>query len=340
MKKLLKNFWCDNDMKKISIIVPAYNAEKTIKRCLDSLIDQDYSNIEILVIDDGSSDNTYDIVEEYRKKNSNITLVHQNNQGVSVARNKGLEIATGDYVMFVDSDDSLNPGTCSLLMNVAIENIDLIIFGLNIYRSGKLLRTPHLDNNIVNLDESPENYWKLRRINLGPCNKLYKKHLIRKVFDLNLSLGEDTKFVLDYMSNVHKIRILENCLYNVFLDNENSLNRQYRENKLDQLIVVREYEEKFLRDKYNCVIPEMYNEYFYDLHGMLFTIVHKRLAYNIFLENLTKKEYSEIYDYTKFGRKYYKYFAWLVYKNKGRQIYLLLKLRSIILKNISILKRN
>lgn len=326
-------------MEKISIIVPAYNAEKTMDRCLQSLVTQEDSNIEIIIVDDGSKDGTYAIAKKYKKKYENVVLLYQSNQGVSAARNKGIEASTGDYIMFVDSDDSLQSGTCSFLLSEISEEIDLVLFGLNIFRDGKLLRTPHLQNKTIDLDESPEVYWDLRKINLGPCNKLYKKQFIRSLFDLNLSLGEDTKFVLDYMSNINRIKVLQNCLYNVYLDNGNSLNRRFREDKLDQLIAVREYEQQFLLQKYNDVIPELYNQFFLDLHGVLFMIVQRGLSYNVFLSNLMKKEYYKIYEKTLFKKRYYKCFAWLVYKNKAKWIYVLLKLRSFIMVGYCIFKQ-
>ena len=96
-------------MNKISIIIPVYQVEKYIKRCLDSILSQTYSNLEIILIDDGSRDMSGKICDEYAIKDSRIKVIHQDNAGVSVARNKGLDICTGDYVTFVDSDDFLEP---------------------------------------------------------------------------------------------------------------------------------------------------------------------------------------------------------------------------------------
>ena len=96
-------------MNKISIIIPVYQVEKYIKRCLDSILSQTYSNLEIILIDDGSRDMSGKICDEYTIKDSRIKVIHQDNAGVSVARNKGLDICTGDYVTFVDSDDFLEP---------------------------------------------------------------------------------------------------------------------------------------------------------------------------------------------------------------------------------------
>ena len=91
--------------KKISIIIPVYNAEKYLKCCLDSILNQSYKNLEIIIINDGSTDNSLKVIEEYKKNDNRIILISQKNQGVSKSRNNGLELATGDYIMFIDPDD-------------------------------------------------------------------------------------------------------------------------------------------------------------------------------------------------------------------------------------------
>lgn len=94
---------------KVSIIVPVYNVENYLRKCLDSLINQTLKNIEIICINDGSTDNSLSILEEYASKDERIIVINQENAGVSSARNRGLEIATGEYIAFVDADDSVTP---------------------------------------------------------------------------------------------------------------------------------------------------------------------------------------------------------------------------------------
>ena len=97
---------------KISIIVPIYNSERFIADCIESLINQTYQNIEIILIDDGSSDNSYEICKKYQSLDSRIILISQVNSGVSIARNKGIKVATGQHIMFVDSDDYVYKRLC------------------------------------------------------------------------------------------------------------------------------------------------------------------------------------------------------------------------------------
>lgn len=323
-------------MKTISIIVPVYNSESTIERCLDSLINQSYNNIELIIIDDGSKDKSSFIIHEYQELHNNMRVIEQENYGVSIARNRGLLEATGEFIMFVDSDDCLEKDACKTLIDSWEERIDLIVFGMNIYKGNKLLRDPHLNNEIINLWDSQDDYWYLRKINLGPCNKLYKKSNISEIFDSTLSLGEDTKFVIDYLKNVSHIKIIDECLYNVYLDNEASLNRKYREDRLEQLILVRDYEEKFLIQMYGSASYLLYNEYFLDLHVILYEIVQYNLGMHKIESNLAKKDYATIYEKCVFNKKYYKIFSRLVYHNKTMSIYILLKIRNavLILKNL------
>ena len=116
-------------MTKISIIVPVYNVEKYLKECLDSLINQTLEDIEIICINDGSTDNSLAILEEYQKKDSRIKVFSQKNQGVSAARNLGIEKATGEYLTFLDSDDRLELNTCEILYKETIaKNSDFLFF--------------------------------------------------------------------------------------------------------------------------------------------------------------------------------------------------------------------
>ena len=104
--------------KLVSVIIPAYNIERYISRCLDSIMAQTYNNLEIIVIDDGSKDQTAEILDDYQKRDSRIIVVHKENGGVSSARNNGLDIATGDYISFVDGDDLIESNMYEILVKI------------------------------------------------------------------------------------------------------------------------------------------------------------------------------------------------------------------------------
>lgn len=312
----------------ITFVVPVYNAEVTLARCLDSILKQDYADIEIIAINDGSSDRSLQILMEYCESDSRIKVINQNNSGVSVARNKGILHASGEYIMFVDSDDYIEPNTCSSLLEYMKEGIDLVIFGLNIYKEGRLLRTPHLETAIVHIKNDINDYWNLRTINLGPCNKIYRKALIKSLFDETLSLGEDTLFVLEYLKNIHTIQIVDKCFYNVSLDNTGSLNRKYRDDRLEQLIKVRHKEFEILNEIYPYnKDTRIYEEYFRNLHIILTNLMRMRIAnkFTLFKSNIKRFDYP--FKCTRFNNKYYSLFAFLIINRLYILIYLFIALR-------------
>ncbi len=320
-------------MKLISIIVPVFNSASTIGRCLDSILGQNYPDIEVIVINDGSRDNSLDIIANYENKYSNIKVFTQKNSGVSVARNFGIQKSVGDYIMFVDSDDSLQQNACSSLVKAFTSDVDLVLCGLNVYKDDSLIRSPRLKSGIYDLRSSIDYYWYLRSINLGPCNKLYRKDLIIKLFDTSLSLGEDCKFVIDYMRNVSKIAVLSECLYNVFLDNTGSLNRKYRKDRLEQLVAVRKYEAEFLSSYYPKVVDHrIYDEFFLDLHVILTDIIRRKIAPAKVLikENILKCNYNSIYKQCCNNRCYYTLFKKLVCSGNISFLYYFLKFRIFI----------
>lgn len=117
---------------RISIIVPIFKVEKYLYRCIDSLIIQDYSDIEIILVDDGSPDRCGDICDDYAKKDDRIKVIHKKNGGLSSARNRGLDIATGSYIMCVDSDDYVEKNFCSYALEKALQTqADIVVFGYN-----------------------------------------------------------------------------------------------------------------------------------------------------------------------------------------------------------------
>lgn len=107
---------------KVSVIVPIYNVEKYLKKCIKSIIGQTYENIEIILVEDGSPDNSSEICDEFAKMDKRIKVIHKKNEGVSAARNSGLDVATGDYVCFVDGDDYVMPDYVEYMLKLAIDN--------------------------------------------------------------------------------------------------------------------------------------------------------------------------------------------------------------------------
>ena len=204
---------------KVSIIVPAYNAELYIEKCINSLINQTYGNIEIIVVNDGSTDNTLSILKQFR----NIILIDKENSGVSDSRNIGIENATGDFIMFVDSDDWIDLDMIEKLIdNSDNGNIDIIRCGYVREYENKKEYFKIVEKNQYVLDKN-EIYEKfIRDYTLAsPCCQLIKKSKIKTLFDKNIKIGEDYLFNLDVYTASSSFMFIQDQMYH-YLYNNNS----------------------------------------------------------------------------------------------------------------------
>lgn len=236
----------------ISVIVPIYNGEKWLERCIDSIVNQSYKNIEIILINDGSKDLSLEICNNYALKDSRIKIIDKKNTGVSNSRNEGILIAKGKYIQFVDCDDYLEENACYLLLkNIQENNSQLSVCGMNIKCNNKIIRNPYLPKKILNVKDNEEDLIFLLKILNSPCNKLYIKKCIKSLFAEDIELGEDLLFNLNYLKDIEKTVTFEACLYNVYLDNNNSLNRKFDKNKLINLIRLFEKEQLIYDEMYS-----------------------------------------------------------------------------------------
>lgn len=196
-------------MKKVSIIVPIYNAEKYLKRCLDSLVNQTYSNIEIILLNDGSTDKTDSIIKSYKDKR--IIYVKKENSGIGSTRNKGIELATGDYIMFVDSDDYIALNCVEVLVKKACEGYDLVLSNYYLETTKSKIKIEFNESlNDSNIKTNPD---ILTLISLAPWNKLYSKEIVgdnRFVVDTKY---EDAPFVVECVCKAHNIGFVKDYLF-------------------------------------------------------------------------------------------------------------------------------
>ena len=170
----------------ISIIVPVYNVEQYLSRCVNSLVNQTYHNIEIILVDDGSPDRCGEMCDEYAKRDKRVVVIHKSNGGLSDARNKGLDVAKGDYVMFVDSDDWIELETCSIIIGLAVKyEVDVVSFGIQLVGEKgiyEIQRVPY--SRIISSYEGVGAmvYQQKRKGILNyVCNKIFKKILFENI---------------------------------------------------------------------------------------------------------------------------------------------------------------
>lgn len=213
----------------ISVIIPVYNGEKTIKRCINSIINQTYSNLDIIIVNDGSSDNTQFICEEISNNYSFVKVINKENAGVSEARNTGIEFSKGEYIIFVDSDDIIEADMCETLLKNNKKSI-MPICGINLVNeAGNIIESLDFNKNgIMDGYLDKNQYLKLFKMDLlnSPCNKLFSAKLIKTYdirFDKKLSIGEDLIFVMDYLKYIDGFSIINRGLYNYVKSETDSL---------------------------------------------------------------------------------------------------------------------
>lgn len=242
------------DKSLISIIVTIYNVEKYLDECIQSVINQTYKNLEIILIDDGSTDRCDEICKIYSEKDNRIKLIKQTNQGVSVARNKGIKASTGKYIMFVDGDDWIDLDCCEIAIQY-MENKDCDIVMWSYIREFKHASLPKkiFDSDIFfNEVECEKLHRRLFGLvneelnnpesadSLAPvCMKLYKSELIHKneieFYDIDrIGTYEDGLFNIHVFNYVKNVVFLNKCLYHYRKTNEISITTKYKENLVEQ----------------------------------------------------------------------------------------------------------
>ena len=205
-------------MAKISVIIPTYNRKKTLKKAIESVLSQTDRDLELIIVDDGSTDGTEKLVNEY--KDARIKYFKRENHGIGASRNFGIDNASGEYLTFVDSDDYLDENFVKNMYKKAKEDkLDILVCDYtNIYTSGKKEEKKISDFENTTLRKNPE---LVNIINLGPCNKIYKKTLFKKSenrFEENIKY-EDVNFVIKVLKSAENIGKLNEPLNYFLVDN-------------------------------------------------------------------------------------------------------------------------
>lgn len=254
----------------LSIIIPAFNIEKYISRCLDSLINQSYKNIEIIAVNDGSTDGTGDIINSYVKKDSRVKVINKENEGVSIARNTGIHLAKGDYIGFVDGDDTVDNEMFKILIKNAIDyDADISHCG---YKMVFPSRTDYYYNtqDIVIQDnkEGLKDLLKADRVEPSLNNKIYKYSLFK-----DIRLNENIKYNEDLLANFYLFKkanksvFYDKCLYNYMIRKGSATKKQISKNKiLDPVLVLEKIKNSLEKDTEIYYIA--YDRYLRNLIGI------------------------------------------------------------------------
>lgn len=212
----------------VSIIIPVYNRVKELMIPVNSILKQSYTDWELILVDDGSSDGSADLCDRLEQQDARIRVVHQDNAGVSSARNHGLAVAKGKYVLFIDSDDWIEKNTLENLVDrIEKDNSDIVLFAMNIDRfRGEATNTTTIlygEDTTLNRETLTFQFVDLfyKDYLASSCTKFFKKTIIEEnclKFRTNLVLYEDFYFVMDYLSNVQKISVSNHAYYHYRMD--------------------------------------------------------------------------------------------------------------------------
>lgn len=294
-------------MVKISIILPVYNAENYLKECLDSLINQTLNDIEIICINDGSTDNSLNILNEYQKRDNRIKIYSQKNSGVSVARNLGLSKISGEFFFFVDSDDWIELNTCEKLYQTAIKrNSDILLFSYYKFVNGiteKEVRLLNLETKI--LDKNTDfitSAVDIFNIPLQVAGKFYNSKLLKNnslKFPLNICHGEDRVFFINACTHAKSISVLNEYFYYYRLDVPNSLTKSgkntishlFEADKLIKKIIYSEIELKY-QDEIYYIFLEKSTEAFLHFWNNCYNHLNRSENFKYMLK--IKKEFEKL----------------------------------------------
>lgn len=234
----------------ISIIIPIYNVEKYLPKCLESIINQTYTNLEIICVNDGSIDSTANILSQYQSKDDRFIIINQENSGASESRNKALDYVTGDYIMFIDGDDWIDENTCEIALSKALSNnYDMVIWNYIREFENNSLQKQIFENKEIIFDEDAVKH-RLQRRTIGlyreelsqPENadsivtiwgKLYRASIIvnhnLKFVDLKcIGTSEDALFNLEVYKYVNSVIYIPDYLYHYRKDNQSSVTTVYK----------------------------------------------------------------------------------------------------------------
>lgn len=215
-------------MPKISVIIPVYNAEKYLRNCLDSLLKQSFQDFEVIIVNDGSTDGSACICDEYKNKDKRIIVIHQNNEGVSNARNTAIREVNGEWLFFLDADDELFQDSLENLYNHT-HNADMVIgecevynyMGIRIFSPPKRLLFTYNRSNALHLLYRPKFIYQGYL-----CNKLYKSSIVAEnniYFNKNISFGEDKLFIVQFLCQCNNVVYTSQPVYKYLKREESAM---------------------------------------------------------------------------------------------------------------------
>lgn len=246
----------ENKSEKVTLVIPVYNVEKYLDRCMVTVLGQTYKNLEIILVDDGSTDNSGKKCDEYKEKDSRVHVIHQENAGLSAARNAALDIMTGDYVMFIDSDDKVDKQIVEFMLeDIHLYKCDIVECGTYDIYGEKIVARKSLEKTRAYTVE------EALCIDIGSiggtvsaCGKLYKKKIFATVRYREGKICEDGYAIVDVLSQAERIVIDIRPMYYYYHRKNSITSKAFTKSNLDYAEAYK-YNLKLVKEKYPSVVP-------------------------------------------------------------------------------------
>ena len=272
----------------ISIVVPVYNVEKYLSRCLETLLNQTYPKLEIILVNDGSTDNSGAICDNYGKKDKRIKVIHQSNKGLSGARNTGIGYAKGEYLGFVDSDDWIELNMFEVMLKTAIEtNVQVIECKLQKahnkldHNSLSISRDVHIENRVEALTRIIKNQ------SFSVWRRLYKTQLVKDILFVQGKNSEDVYYTLEVFDRINKIAYVNDELYSYFIGGVSITRGGYRLKTLDTVDAALHLANKINKDETDVALRAHSNSF------LLTILLYNYKSLNLYSTLDPKKKYRK-----------------------------------------------
>ncbi|SCJ97883.1 Hyaluronan synthase [uncultured Blautia sp.] len=245
-----KGYWIMNSL--VSVIVPIYNVEKYLERCISSILEQSYNNIEVILVDDGSNDGCPIICDKFERKDARVKVVHKPNGGLSSARNAGLEQMKGEYITFIDSDDWVEVNFVERMVEaISKSKVDVVQCGYCKKNDDNVVYVSTLTNEIVyGKDKILKSFFVTQNYQTMACMKLYKSEIFRKIKFHEGKNNEDTIYFADYIDKVNSIQVINDVLYNYYVNTNSIMHSELTKRKVEDAYFSGEYMLKKCEEKY------------------------------------------------------------------------------------------
>ncbi|RST72559.1 glycosyltransferase [Siminovitchia acidinfaciens] len=281
----------------ISIIVPIYNVEQYLNKCIDSILAQTFTKFELILVNDGSPDNCGEICDQYKLKDNRVKVIHKKNGGVADARNAGIDVAKGNYIGFVDSDDWIEPNMYEILYDLIVEHkTGISACSIQSPTNDKKVNSDEI--NILDSGTAINLIYEGKPPGFGPCNKLYLKNLFQEIrFPINRDY-DDAAIMYQLFDKAEKIVMVDFPLYNYTYRDSSITKSPFSENRFD--LVVNYYETySFMEKYYPDMRDKIVDEYYSSLRTMVVDIVNeksilKNYKYIRRISKLIKKDNNRI----------------------------------------------